>query len=64
MPRQGKKLSQEEYEWSQLIPRAAYPHWEADLRAFLYCSTEERAEWSFEYYSDTLRDQSMLLFYA
>ena len=39
--------SVEEYEWSQLIPRAAYPHWkdwESGLRAFLYCSTEERAE--------------------
>lgn len=42
----------EEYEWSQLIPRAAYPHWEdweSDLRAFLYCSTEERAEFCATY---------------
>lgn len=44
--------SVEEYEWSQLIPRAAYPHWEdweSDLRAFLYCSTEERAEFCAAY---------------
>ena len=44
--------SVEEYEWSQLIPRAAYPHWEdweSDLRAFLYCSTEERAEFCATY---------------
>ena len=44
--------SVEEYEWSQLIPRDAYPHWEdweADLRAFLYCSTEERAEFCATY---------------
>lgn len=44
--------SVEEYEWSQLIPRAAYPHWkdwESGLRAFLYCSTEERAEFCAAY---------------
>lgn len=44
--------SVEEYEWSQLIPREAYPHWKdwkADLRAFLYCSTEERAEFCATY---------------
>ena len=42
----------EEYEWNQLIPREAYPHWEDwhdDLRAFLYCSVEERAAFSAAY---------------
>lgn len=44
--------SLEEYLYSQLIPRSAWPNWdqwEDDLRAFLYCTTEERAEFSSTY---------------
>ncbi len=38
--------SPEELSWNQLIPRSAFPHWdnwEDDLRAFMFCSVEERA---------------------
>ena len=39
----------DELDWNRLIPREAYPQWDQwkdELRAFMYCSTEERAQFS------------------
>lgn len=44
--------SPDELAWNQLIPRSAYPHWDDwqdDLRAFMFCTTEERASFSAVY---------------
>lgn len=51
----GKRLfvsSVEELEWDGLIPQAGYPNWdrwEDALNSFLFCTTEERAEFSKTY---------------
>ena len=44
--------STDELDWNRLIPREAYPQWDQwkdELRAFMYCSTEERAQFSIIY---------------